>query len=1159
MARVPQSVLSPTDCPPPRRPRRGRTSLHLEMLEDRTVPTNLVYWHGGSILQNVIAVPTFWGTSFASQYKSLETQETNFTSYLVNSTYMDMMSEYGTPATSAIEETDQPGGAPVFTSTNHPAHTIGRGSVGDVEVDTDPGAPTTGTTVTDGQIQDNIAGDLFANTLDSLGVPGVSALDESFFDNNYQSLYPDVLFVVYLPPGVNVQDANGQTLYQFQNGSEERGYHGTFGLDQQGNVDRFSNGSDALGSNDVFVHYAVVPYPTGGVSTTNFDQVTITASHEIMEAVTDPLQETDNSGNITQAGFIIDNPTAFDSHLGSGDNEVGDLVEFQPPNLSVSELGGYAVQNMFSNVVYNANHASHGIKAPAGSTSYGGFALADGDDNPQHTSAPVLGSTSTSVTTLPNGHTLTISTTTLANGTVTGTFSAQLDPSGLGTTEADVKPVDGINVYSFNETITPQGMLTGNFTITAEGKALGYTVPDAPSLVPSTALALTAVSPNNTATSWTFSGQLASFTDAAGASDAASINWGDGSLTAGTIVADANVPGQFDVKGTHTYAAGSTGTNRSVYVIIHKSDGSQVVADAQIINGVADLVATALPADEVQGSSAVVALDVFSDLGGLHSASWYTATVNWGDGTVTSGSVVASGSQFVVLGNHPYQQPGHYHVTVTVQDIDSSKDTFPSTVTVRATQPSAIGGFDPTTATWYLHNGVGGGAADAGSFQYGAPGWIPVTGDWTGSGHEGIGVYNPATATWYLRNSVTPGPADEVIQFGAPGWLPVVGDWSGGGHTGIGVVNPSTDTWYLRNEDSPGAADAGTFQFGAPGWLPVAGDWNATGRAGIGVYNPSTATWYLRGEASGGPIDVGTVQYGAPGWTPIVGDWGGHGHTGLGILNPAGGAWYLRNEVTAGPPDAGVFGYGSPGWLPVAGGWIGSARNGIGAVNPATATWYLRNQASAGGVTVGAFQFGSAGWIPLVGDWNGTGHDGIGEYDPSTATWYLRNEDNGGPADAGVFQFGAPGWIPVVGDWTGAGHTGIGVFDPRTATWYLRVEASGGPADAGVFQYGAANWIPVTGDWTGAGYTGIGVFDPGTATWYLRTLANPGPANAVFQYGAPGWLPVVGDWSGDGFDGIGVYYPGSGAWYLRSTPSAGPQTMAFGYGSPGWKPVVGEF
>src|SRR5207248_261503 len=85
-------------------------------------------------------------------------------------------------------------------------------------------------------------------------------------------------------------------------------------------------------------------------------------------------------------------------------------------------------------------------------------------------------------------------------------------------------------------------------------------------------------------------------------------------------------------------------------------------------------------------------------------------------------------------------------------------------------RPRPVGVFDPTTATWYFRN-----AADpaSASFSYGAPGWVPVVGDWDGNGTQTIGAFDPSTATWYLRNSNSPGAPDIVFQYGAPGWVPV--------------------------------------------------------------------------------------------------------------------------------------------------------------------------------------------------------------------------------------------------------------------------------------------------------------------------------------------------------------------------------------------------
>lgn len=247
-----------------------------------------------------------------------------------------------------------------------------------------------------------------------------------------------------------------------------------------------------------------------------------------------------------------------------------------------------------------------------------------------------------------------------------------------------------------------------------------------------------------------------------------------------------------------------------------------------------------------------------------------------------------------------------------------------STPAPSVTTPDGIGVFNPQTATWYLNSSASAGSANAGSFQYGGVGWIPVVGDWDGNGTVTIGVYDPSTATWYLRNSNSAGMPDiGPFQYGSPGWIPVVGDWNHTGLDGIGVYDPSTGMWYLRNEANAGPADAGIFQYGGAGWDPVVGDWNGSGSTGIGVFNPANATWYLRYTASPGQPDIAPFQYGGSGWTPVAGDWNGDGRDTIGVYDPTSGTWYLRNSNGPGSPDISPFGYGMAGWKPVAGTWNG--------------------------------------------------------------------------------------------------------------------------------------------------------------------------------------------------------------------------------------------
>jgi len=69
-----------------------RRQLILELLEERNVPT--ITYHGGALLQHVVVeadyVGNFWSTSAGLQQAS---DLNNYLAYLVNSPYMDMLSE----------------------------------------------------------------------------------------------------------------------------------------------------------------------------------------------------------------------------------------------------------------------------------------------------------------------------------------------------------------------------------------------------------------------------------------------------------------------------------------------------------------------------------------------------------------------------------------------------------------------------------------------------------------------------------------------------------------------------------------------------------------------------------------------------------------------------------------------------------------------------------------------------------------------------------------------------------------------------------------------------------------------------------------------------------------------------------------------------------
>jgi hypothetical protein len=280
---------------------------------------------------------------------------------------------------------------------------------------------------------------------------------------------------------------------------------------------------------------------------------------------------------------------------------------------------------------------------------------------------------------------------------------------------------------------------------------------------------------------------------------------------------------------------------------------------------------------------------------------------------------------------------------------------------VRVTPVTTIGVFRPantqlnqtTEDQWLLRNNNAMGSADI-SFLYGRPGDIPVVGDWTGKGTTTIGVFRPAgtqfnqttEGRWLLRNSNTSGDPEFAIPYGAPGDVPVVGDWTGKGKTTIGVFRPANTQfnqttecqWLLRTSDALGSPDV-SFFYGRPGDIPVVGDWTGKGKTTIGVFRPAgtqfnqttEGRWLLRNSNTAGSPDI-SLSYGGPGDLPVVGDWTGKGKTTIGVFSPAStqfsqttdGRWLLRNSNTPGSPEI-SFSYGGPRDVPVVGHWSGSS------------------------------------------------------------------------------------------------------------------------------------------------------------------------------------------------------------------------------------------
>jgi hypothetical protein len=160
---------------------------------------------------------------------------------------------------------------------NTPQHKIGRGTFGGTATVTDP-APDK--SVTDAVLQRMLEGQVAAQRL-----PAATA---------------NTLYVVFLPPGVTVVAGSDRSCEVFC------GYH-----------DRSGGG----------LYYAVVPYPDCAgclAGLTPFEALTSVCSHELAEAITDP---------VPGGGWYDD-----------ANGEIGDVCAWQN-----KRLGDYLVQKLWSN------------------------------------------------------------------------------------------------------------------------------------------------------------------------------------------------------------------------------------------------------------------------------------------------------------------------------------------------------------------------------------------------------------------------------------------------------------------------------------------------------------------------------------------------------------------------------------------------------------------------------------------------------------------------------------------------------------------------------------------------------------------------------------------------------------------------------------------
>jgi hypothetical protein len=200
-----------------------------------------------------------------------------------------------------------------------------------------------------------------------------------------------------------------------------------------------------------------------------------------------------------------------------------------------------------------------------------------------------------------------------------------------------------------------------------------------------------------------FSGTVATFTPASGNASAANftatIEWGDGTTSTGAIVADPN--GGFDVTGSHTYSSldgghehpgrdngNGLGSGMEAFLVgvTIQNTTNNGIAEAVSLASVSptppSIIATGASLNVTSGTTFSGAVASFTDSDNKGAAR-FQASIAWGDGTISAGTVSANANGgYTVNGTHTYQYGGTYRILVKIRDADGNSALGMGTVTV---------------------------------------------------------------------------------------------------------------------------------------------------------------------------------------------------------------------------------------------------------------------------------------------------------------------------------------------------------------------------------------------------------------------------------------------------------------------------------------------
>jgi hypothetical protein len=192
------------------------------------------------------------------------------------------------------------------------------------------------------------------------------------------------------------------------------------------------------------------------------------------------------------------------------------------------------------------------------------------------------------------------------------------------------------------------------------------------------------------------------------------VDWGDGSTSAGAVASGGGA-----IVGTHTYAEEGTYSGSVSY-----TTGDCSTRTTPFVIRVPDAPLTGTPGTftAIKGTPSTGVVATFTDADPGGAASDHSATIDWGDGSTTPGSVTAAAGRFQVSGTHIYTALGAFSTTVSIADAGGATTVVHGSIMVGAAPSPVATGTPPTigaTTATFTGSVNPGGLPTTTFFQYG--------------------------------------------------------------------------------------------------------------------------------------------------------------------------------------------------------------------------------------------------------------------------------------------------------------------------------------------------------------------------------------------------------------------------------------------------------